>query len=92
MDSCAFITGKLDDICVDNAERERVTVLARRANLLKFLLESSSIGFFRAVISRKVNKNKTTTFFSFLIGAIWSNNQIGTPALFVWWPELHEKQ
>lgn len=80
-DSCALITGKLDDICVDKAERERVTVLAKRANLLKFLVESSSIGFLRAVISRNVNKNNTTMFFSFLIGAIWSSNQMGTPVV-----------
>lgn len=78
-----MITGKLDDICVDKAERDLVTVLAKRANLLKFLLESSSIGFLRAVISRNVNKNRTTIFFSFLIGAMWRSNQIGTPEVVV---------
>lgn len=82
-ESGALITLKLDVVCGAKPERERVTVRARRANLLRFLAESSSIGFLRAVISRKVIKYKTMLFFSFLIGATDRRTQIGMPVVVV---------
>ena len=42
--------------------------------------ESSSIGCLKAVMSLKVQRNRTTLSCSFLIGAIFTKNQTGIPA------------
>lgn len=57
--------------CETRTERDRVTDLANFANFDRPPFGSSvSIGCFKAVISRKVNKNNTTRSLSFFIGAI----------------------
>jgi hypothetical protein len=57
---------------------ERVTERASLANLDRPPLASSvSIGCFKAVISRKVRRNRTTRSRSFLIGAICSSSHSG---------------
>ena len=42
--------------------------------------ESSSIGCLKAVMSLKVQRNRTTLSCSFLIGAIFTKNHTGIPA------------
>lgn len=74
-----LIIGTWDEICWVKADLLRVTERANLANLLNPLEASSSIGCFKAVISLKVNKNKTTTSLSFFIGAICSKSQSGVP-------------
>lgn len=75
----ALIMERWEENCWVKADLLRVTERANFANLLNPLEASSSIGCFKAVISLNVNKNKTTTFRSFLIGAMWRSSQSGEP-------------
>ncbi len=55
----------------------RVTDLAKRANLLRPLAESSSIGCLNAVMSMNVHRNSTTESLSLVTGAMCIETHIG---------------
>lgn len=79
----AFMMGRWDENCCARTDRLLVTERASRANLLSpvFVTSSSSIGCLSAVMSLNVSRNKTTTSFSFFIGAICSRSHSGVPAM-----------